>query len=90
MAVCAGDLVANLGAQGKVGSIRPVTLWPFPDKAFENLPSTLKKILVVEMNHGQMVDDGAPCRERARPGAFLRQDRRRYAHVHPRGNDRWK
>ncbi|MFR0876023.1 MAG: pyruvate ferredoxin oxidoreductase [Bilophila wadsworthia] len=52
------DLVANLRAQGKkVGSIRPVTLWPFPDKAFENLPSTLKKILVVEMNHGQMVDD---------------------------------
>ena len=52
------DLVANLRAQGKkVGNIRPVTLWPFPDKAFENLPSTLKKILVVEMNHGQMVDD---------------------------------
>ena len=40
-----------------MGSIRPVTLWPFPDKACENLPSTLKKILVVEMNHGQMVDD---------------------------------
>lgn len=52
------DLVANLRASGKkVGSIRPVTLWPFPDKAFEDLPSTLKKILVVEMNHGQMVDD---------------------------------
>lgn len=45
-------------AQGKkVGSIRPISLWPFPDKAFENLPSTLKNILVVEMNLGQMVDD---------------------------------
>ena len=52
------DLVEKMRAQGKkVGSIRPISLWPFPDKAFENLPSTLKNILVVEMNLGQMVDD---------------------------------
>jgi 2-oxoglutarate ferredoxin oxidoreductase subunit alpha len=52
------DLVASLREQGKrVGYIRPITLWPFPDRAFANLPSTAKSILVVEMNHGQMVDD---------------------------------
>ena len=52
------DLVANFREQGKkVGHIRPVTLWPFPDKAFEKLPASVKSILVVEMNHGQMVDD---------------------------------
>lgn len=52
------DLVRNLRAEGKkVGSIRPVTLWPFPDRAFENLARSVRRILVVEMNLGQMVDD---------------------------------
>lgn len=52
------DLVARMRAKGKkVGSIRPISLWPFPDKAFSALPLTLKHILVVEMNHGQMADD---------------------------------
>jgi 2-oxoglutarate ferredoxin oxidoreductase subunit alpha len=52
------DLVTRMRAQGrKVGFIRPITLWPFPDKAFSALPESVKNILVVEMNHGQMVDD---------------------------------
>ena len=52
------DLVESCRAKGKrVGYIRPITLWPFPDKAFENLPASVKSILVVEMNHGQMIDD---------------------------------
>ncbi|MCJ2165484.1 MULTISPECIES: pyruvate ferredoxin oxidoreductase [unclassified Pseudodesulfovibrio] len=52
------DLVESFRAQGKrVGSIRPITLWPFPNKAFESIPASVKSILVVEMNHGQMVDD---------------------------------
>lgn len=52
------DLVHKMRANGKkVGSIRPISLWPFPNKAFENLSKTVKKILVVEMNLGQMVDD---------------------------------
>lgn len=43
-------------AQGiKVGLIRPITLWPFPDKAFEGLDG--KKFLVCELNAGQMIDD---------------------------------
>ncbi len=52
------DLVRALRAEGKkVGSIRPISLWPFPQKAFDALPDTVRQVLVVEMNHGQMVDD---------------------------------
>lgn len=40
----------------KVGLIRPKTLWPFPDKAFKEIPNA-KNLLVVEMSLGQMVDD---------------------------------
>lgn len=39
----------------KVGMIRPISVWPFPDKAFEGLDG--KKFLVCELNAGQMVDD---------------------------------
>ena len=54
----AGDLVENLRAEGyKVDRIRPITLWPFPDQVFAELPDTVRSILVVEMNHGQMVED---------------------------------
>lgn len=41
----------------KVGMIRPITLFPFPYLPFENLPESVKKILVVEMSCGQMIDD---------------------------------
>lgn len=40
----------------KVGLIRPITLWPFPVKAFTDL-SRVKGILTVELNFGQMVED---------------------------------
>lgn len=40
-----------------VGLIRPITLWPFPEKAFDELPPTVEMLLTVEMSHGQMVDD---------------------------------
>lgn len=40
----------------KVGLIRPKTLWPFPDKAFTEIPNA-KNLLVVEMSLGQMIDD---------------------------------
>jgi len=50
--------VNNLRAEGlKVGMIRPITLWPYPYEAFKKIPSTVKNILVAEMNAGQMVDD---------------------------------
>ena len=45
-------------AQGfKLGLIRPITLWPFPEKAFEQIPCA-KALMTVEINIlGQMVDD---------------------------------
>jgi 2-oxoglutarate ferredoxin oxidoreductase subunit alpha len=41
----------------KIGLIRPLTLWPFPEKAFLELPAGLRSILVVEGNAGQMLED---------------------------------
>jgi len=41
----------------KAGMIRPITLWPFPEKLIEEACGTAKKFLVVEMNAGQMVED---------------------------------
>ncbi|MCL2707764.1 MAG: 3-methyl-2-oxobutanoate dehydrogenase subunit VorB [Defluviitaleaceae bacterium] len=45
------------GEGAKVGLIRPVTLWPFPKKAFLNLAKSAKAFLTVEMSMGQMIDD---------------------------------
>lgn len=41
----------------KVGMIRPITLWPFPEKLIGDTCNTAKKFLVVEMSAGQMVED---------------------------------
>lgn len=55
MARIAKALVETLRAQGKkVGLIRPITLWPFPRKAFADLKN---KYLVIEMSYGQMIED---------------------------------
>ena len=49
--------VDQMRAEGyKVGLIRPKTLWPFPNKAFTEIPNA-KNLLVVEMSLGQMIDD---------------------------------
>jgi 2-oxoglutarate ferredoxin oxidoreductase subunit alpha len=41
----------------KIGLLRPITLWPFPMKPLNDLASRIKKILVVEMSTGQMIED---------------------------------
>ena len=41
----------------KAGLIRPITLWPFPTKAIEEVIPHANMFLSVEMNMGQMVDD---------------------------------
>ncbi len=41
----------------KVGLMRPITLWPFPDKALLALAQQTPNLLVFEMNMGQMVED---------------------------------
>ena len=39
----------------KIGFIRLKTLWPFPDKMFQGLPKTISRIIVPEMNQGQVI-----------------------------------
>lgn len=41
----------------KVGMIRPISLWPFPKKAFKKIGPQTKNILVIEMSMGQMLED---------------------------------
>lgn len=58
--------IGYLRAEGyKVGMIRPKTLWPFPQKAFDKFNDKIKKFLDVEMSMGQMVQDVAyACNDR--------------------------
>lgn len=41
----------------KVGILRPITLFPFPNKRLQELSKTVKKFIAVEVNMGQMVND---------------------------------
>jgi len=41
----------------KVGLFRPIMLWPFPKKQLNAYNKKVKKILVVELNAGQMIED---------------------------------
>ncbi len=41
----------------KVGLLRPITIWPFPDKLISQYTSQLKALIVAEMNLGQLVDE---------------------------------
>ncbi len=41
----------------KVGLIRPITLWPFPKKAFAAAADKVKSFISVEMSMGQMIED---------------------------------
>src|SRR6056297_23077 len=41
----------------KVGLIRPITLWPFPEEVFDKINKNCKGLLTVEMSMGQMIDD---------------------------------
>ena len=45
-------------AQGiKAGLLRPVTLFPYPSAAIRRLADSVRGVLVVEMNAGQMIED---------------------------------
>jgi len=46
--------IAN-GKGYKIGLVRLKTLWPFPEKIFQNIPKTVSKIIVPEMNQGQII-----------------------------------
>lgn len=52
------NAVDRLRAEGiKAGLLRPITLWPFPNKRIQELASQCKGMLVVELSEGQMVND---------------------------------
>jgi 2-oxoglutarate ferredoxin oxidoreductase subunit alpha len=42
---------------GKAGLFRPITLWPYPHKELAAAARKAKRILVVEMSTGQMIED---------------------------------
>ncbi len=49
------DLLAEEGI--KAGMIRPISLWPFPYEAFDQIPLSTKAVISVELSRGQMMDD---------------------------------
>lgn len=49
------DLLRKEGM--KIGMIRPITLFPFPEEILYKTADKVKKFLVVEMSLGQMVED---------------------------------
>jgi len=64
--------IAAARAKGiKVGLFRPITLWPYPDKALSVYADKAKHFLVVEMNMGQMTDDVKVATECKKPVTFF-------------------
>ena len=49
------DLARDEGM--KVGLLRPITLFPFPSEQISAMAEDGKRFLVIEMSHGQMVED---------------------------------
>lgn len=49
------ELLAEEGI--KAGMIRPISLWPYPYEAFEQIPISTKAVISVELSRGQMIDD---------------------------------
>ncbi len=45
----------------RVGLLRPVVVWPFPEKRIRELAKRVKAFVVVEMNYGQMVYEVERC-----------------------------
>ncbi len=41
----------------KVGMIRPITLWPFPEEQFKRAAQKINKFISVELSMGQMIED---------------------------------
>jgi len=51
----------------KVGMIRPITVWPFPKKAFAEAADKVKSFISVELSMGQMIEDVALATECKKP-----------------------
>ncbi len=58
----------------KAGLLRPLTIWPFPDKAVKELAKRVKAIIVPELNLGQMVNEVERCSKNAEVVGIHRVD----------------
>ncbi len=55
--LCA-EAIEILEEQGiKAGMIRPISLWPFPKQAFDEIGPKTKLVISTELSMGQMIDD---------------------------------
>lgn len=58
----AGRAVSEARARKRKAALfRPITVWPFPDRALRGLCRTIKKVIVPEMNRGQMAGEVRKC-----------------------------
>ena len=51
----------------KVGLIRPITLWPFPEKVLSKAADKVKAFISVELSMGQMIEDVALATQQKKP-----------------------
>jgi 2-oxoglutarate ferredoxin oxidoreductase subunit alpha len=52
------QVVAEMRSEGRrIGCFRPVSLWPFPEQALAAATAAADRVLVFEVNAGQMIDD---------------------------------
>ena len=52
------EAVEILESRGiKAGLIRPISLWPYPNVAFDEISSKTKLVISAELSMGQMIDD---------------------------------
>lgn len=68
--VCKSAIKAARAKGIKAGLIRPITLWPFPEKPLKEAAKSAKAFLTVEMSMGQMVDDVRLAIECSKPVHF--------------------
>ncbi|CQR71878.1 2-oxoglutarate oxidoreductase subunit KorA [Sporomusa ovata DSM 2662] len=54
----------------KVGLLRPISLWPFPEPPFSRLAETAKAFLTLELSAGQMIEDVRLATHDAKPVYF--------------------
>jgi 2-oxoglutarate ferredoxin oxidoreductase subunit alpha len=55
--VCRAAIQTLRGQGVRAGLFRPITLWPFPARELKAAASAARRVLVVEMNAGQMLED---------------------------------
>jgi len=55
----------------KAGLIRPLCVWPFPAQPYQRAAQKARHFLVVEMSHGQFIEDVKLAMDCKRPTSFL-------------------